>query len=407
MQDSKIEKKNLEWLLDQPQDIQYEMFKNFVDIARLHYNQLMEEELREKAGEKHSRSSNYSRWSSNPGSIRVGSEKVKVEVPRLFNKLTGKVETPEYYEKLHSMEMPGEEVLKKIILGLSQQDYEKVTRSVVDSFGLSQSSISRRFKEESSKALEEFEKRDLSNYEFLAIVIDGKYLSRDNVVIALGVTSMGVKVPLGFVQTTTENSTAVKGLLQGLIERGFSFTGGLLALLDGSKGLRKAVDEVFGEFVVVQRCQWHKRENVISYLSEKEKPVFKGKLQRAYSEPLYEEAKIRLFEIRDELKKINRSAANSLEEGLEETLTMHRLGLVEELGRSFTTTNMIESMNSLLAKHLRNVKNWVNSDMKSRWVASALLEIEIRLRRVNNYNKLYLLKSAIMAELNLEQQKVA
>ncbi len=407
MQDSKIERKNLEWLLSQPRDIQFELFSNLVEVMKLYYNQLMEDEIRSKAGEKYSRSGEFSRWSSNPGSIRIGSEKVKVDVPRLFNKLTGKTETPEYYEKLHSIDMPGEEVLKKIILGLSQHDYEKVTRSITDSFGMSQSSISRRFKEESSKALEEFEKRDLSNYEFLAIVIDGKYLSRDNVVIALGVTSMGVKVPLGFVQTTTENSTAVKGLLQGLIERGFSFTGGLLALLDGSKGLRKAVDEVFGEFVVVQRCQWHKRENVISYLSEKEKPVFKGKLQRAYSEPLYEEAKIRLFEIRDELKKINRSAANSLEEGLEETLTMHRLGLVEELGRSFTTTNMIESMNSLLAKHLRNVKNWVNSDMKSRWVASALLEIEIRLRRVNNYNKLYLLKSAIMAELNLEQQKVA
>lgn len=255
MQDSKIEKKNLEWLLEQPQDIQYEMFKNFVDIARLHYNQLLEEELREKAGEKYSRSDNYSRWSSNPGSIRVGSEKVKVEVPRLFNKLTGKTETPEYYEKLHRMDMPNEEVLKKVILGLSQGDYEKVTRSVVDSFGLSQSSISRRFIEESSKALEEFENRDLSKHEFLALVIDGKYLSRDNVVIALGVTTTGLKLPLGFVQTTTENSMAVKGLLQNLIERGFSFTGGLLALLDGSKGLRKAVDEVFGEFVVVQRCQ--------------------------------------------------------------------------------------------------------------------------------------------------------
>lgn len=407
MQDNKIEKKNLEWLLSQPRDMQLELFSNLVEVMKLYYNQLMEDEIRSKAGERYSRSGEFSRWSSNPGSIRIGSEKVKVDVPRLFNKLTGKTETPEYYEKLHSIEMPSEEVLKKIILGLSQCDYEKVTRSLTDSFGLSQSSISRRFIEESSKALEEFEKRDLSNYEFLAIVIDGKYLSRDNVVIALGVTSMGVKVPLGFVQTTTENSTAVKGLLQGLIERGFSFTGGLLALLDGSKGLRKAVDEVFGEFVIVQRCQWHKRENVISYLSEKEKPVFKGKLQRAYSEPLYEEAKIRLFEIRDELKKINRSAANSLEEGLEETLTMHRLGLVEELGRSFTTTNMIESLNSQLARYLRNVKNWNNSEMKSRWVAAALLEIETRLRRVNNYNKLYLLKSAIKAELNLDQQKVA
>lgn len=153
--------------------------------------------------------------------------------------------------------------------------------------------------------------------------------------------------------------------------------------------------------------RWHKRENVISYLSENQKAIFKGKLQRAYSEPLYEEAKIRLFEIRDELKKINLSAAKSLEEGMEDTLTMHRLGLVEELGCSFTTTNMIESLNSQLAKYLRNVKNWINSEMKSRWVATALLEIETRMRRVNNYKKLHLLQTAIKAELNLEQQKVA
>lgn len=114
-----------------------------------------------------------------------------------------------------------------------------------------------------------------------------------------------------------------------------------------------------------------------------------------------------MFAIRDELKKINLSAANSLEEGMEETLTIHRLGLLEELGRSFTTTNMIESLNSQLAKHLRNVKNWVNSEMKSRWVATALLEIETRVRRVNNHNKLHLLKTALKVELNLDQQKVA
>ena len=407
MQDSKNEKKNLEWLLDQPQDIQFELYKNFIEIAKLHYNQLIEEEMREKAGEKYSRESTHSRWSSNPGSIRIGSEKVKVDVPRLLNKATGKTETPEYYDKLHSLDMPTEEVLKKIILGLSQSDYEKVSRSITESFGLSQSSVSRRFVKESIKALEEFENRDLSKHEFLAIVIDGKYLSRDNVVIGLGITTTGVKVPLGFIQTTTENSTAVKGLLQNLIERGFRFTGGILALLDGSKGLRKAVKEVFGEFAIVQRCQWHKRENVVSYLSENQKPVIRGKLQRAYSEPDYEEAKIRLFSIRDELKKINISAANSLEEGMEETLTIHRLGLVEELGRSFTTTNVIESLNSQLAKYIRNIKYWINSEMKSRWIASALLEIETRMRRVNNYDKLHLLKTAIKSQLKLDQQKVA
>jgi transposase-like protein len=239
------------------------------------------------------------------------------------------------------------------------------------------------------------------------LIIDGKYLSKDNIVIAMGVTIKGVKVPLGFIQATTENSESVKGLLKNLINRNLEFAEGLLTITDGSKGLKKAVEEIFGRLTINQRCQWHKRENVISYLREEEKNIFRGKLQRAYDDPDYQTAKVKLFEIRDELKKINRSAANSLEEGLEETLTMHRLGLVEELGRPFRTTNLIENLNSQLVKYIRKVKRWTNSEMKSRWVAVALLEIENKMRRVNNYEKLPLLRSAIKTELNIKQQKVA
>jgi transposase-like protein len=276
-----------------------------------------------------------------------------------------------------------------------------------ESFGLSQSTVSRAFIEESEKALKAFEERDLGAYDFVALILDGKYLSRENIVIALGITITGIKVPLGFIQTTTENSKAVKGLLKNLIDRGFDFTEGMLTVIDGSKGLRKATEEVFGEFNLIQRCQWHKREDVVSYLTEEQKDNFRGKLQRAYREPDYETAKSRLLEIRDELSKINRSAANSLEEGLEETLTIHKLGLVEELGRSFTTTNLIENLNSRLASYLRRIKRWVNPEMKARWIATALFEIEGRMRRVNNYKKLHLLRTAIKSELKLKQQKVA
>ena len=130
-------------------------------------------------------------------------------------------------------------------------------------------------------------------------------------------------------------------------------------------------------------------------------------LQRTYDEPDYQTAKRRLLEVRNELRKINRSAANSLDEGLEETLTIHRLGLVEILGRSFTTTNLIENLNSQMASYIRKVKRWINSDMKSRWVAVALIEIEKKMRRINHYEKLHLLRTALKAELTLKQQKVA
>jgi putative transposase len=407
MKNSEINKESLQWLINQPIEIQYEMFRNFVDIAKMHYNQLVAEELRDKAGEKYERGKRYSRWGQNPGSIRIGEEKVPVEVPRLYDKEKSQTEQVEYYQKLHSIALPEEQIIKKIIKGLSQRDYEEVTKSVTESFGLSQSTISRRFIQESSKRLKEFESRDLRRYDFIALVLDGKYLSRENIVIALGITITGLKIPIGFIQTTTENSVAVKGLLRGLIKRNFRFREGILTVIDGSKGLKKAVKEVFGEFSLTQRCQWHKREDVVSYLREEDKNVFRGKLQRAYGEPNYEDAKSRLLEIRDELKKINQSAVNSLMEGLEETLTMHKLGLIEELGRSFTTTNLIENLNSQLARYLRRVKRWVNPEMKSRWIVTALIEIEGRMRRVNNYKKLHLLRTALKTELKLKQTKAA
>jgi putative transposase len=407
MKSTKISQENLEWLLRQPIEMQYELFQNFINIAKMHYNQLVKEETEEKAGKRHSRGKPYSRWGSNPGSIRIGEEKVPVEVQRLYNKAEGQTEEVDYYRRLHTLPLPSEDVMRKVIKGLSQRDYEEVTKSVLESFGLSQSSISRRFMEESRKQLEEFEKRDLGKYDFVALVLDGKYLSKEQMVIALGVTITGVKIPLGFIQTTTENGEAVKGLLKNLIKRNFRYGNGLLTIIDGSKGLKKAIEETFGKFALIQRCQWHKRENVVSYLRVDEQEKFRRKLQRAYDEPEYTTAKRRLLEVREELKRINRSAVNSLEEGLEETLTLHRLGLVEEIGISFSTTNLIENVNSQLAKYLRKVKYWINSDMRARWVAVGLLEAERKMRRVNQYKNLHLLRTALQSELKLKQRKAA
>lgn len=402
---------NLEWYQNQSLATQISLFGNFLEVAKILANQMLEDEIKEKAGERYDREkpseSRYSRWGSNPGSIRIGEEKVKIKVPRIHDNQSLTTESPESYLKLRAIELPTESLMKKIILGLSQHDYQEVVKMGVESFGLSQSTVSKAFIEESTKALEEFEKRDLGSYDFIALVIDGKYLSKENTVIALGITTSGEKIPLGFIQTTTENSKAVKGLLKDLIKRNFKYTQGILTLIDGSKGLRKAIDETFGKYALVQRCQWHKRENVISYLSQEHQDQYRGKLQRAYSEPDYATAKSKLKEIEMELMKINRSAAKSLEEGLEETLTLHRLGLVEQLGRSFTTTNLIENLNSQLKKYIGRVKNWMNSDMRSRWMATALLQIERRMRKVNNHKKLDLLRTALKTELKIKQQKAA
>lgn len=157
----------------------------------------------------------------------------------------------------------------------------------------------------------------------------------------------------------------------------------------------KAIGKVFGKYGVIQRCQWHKKENVLSYLTEEIKDKYSNKLQRAYLEPEHEIAKSRLLEIHRELQTINRTAANSLLEGLEETLTIHKLGVREELGRSLSTTNIIESTNSRLASLLRRIKHWQNSQMIDDWIAVSLIDIEKRMKRIQNYQQLKLLELAL------------
>lgn len=384
-----------------------DLFQNISEVALRIFMQLIQEEVDNKAGKRYTHSKEgYDRYGSNPGSIQLGEERVPIQVPRLLNKQENRTESPEVYKECKQLTAPDERILKKIALGISQKDYEEVTRTLTESFGLSQSTVARKFKQKSRQILEDYDQRDLGNHDFVALFIDGKYLKREQVVIALGVTITGFKIPLAFIQSTTENSKAIKGLLTNLIQRNFNFEQGILVVSDGSTGLRKAVDEVFGKLAIKQRCQWHKRENVVNYLKEELKPVFRSRIQRAYDEPTYKEAKSALIDILNELEKINYSAANSLREGFEETLTLHRLGVNKILGQSFSTTNCIENVNSLLVKYTRKVRRWRNSDMIARWIAVALDIIEPKLKRVNKFRRLNQLRAAILEEIAKNQRKV-
>jgi transposase-like protein len=214
-------------------------------------------------------------------------------------------------------------------------------------------------------------------------------------IVCMGVTEAGYKKVLGFTQATTESARPIKEMLRNLIERGLSFEEGILCVVDGSKGLRKALDEVFGSQAEVQRCQWHKRENVVSYLPKADQSEWRKKLQRAYREPTYEAAKERLMGLHADLQQINRKAARSLQEGLEETLTLHRLGLFEELGRNLKTTNGIENLMGQVQRRIGKVKRWHHSPQRHQWMALALLEAESRMRRISGYEDLPELKKAL------------
>jgi transposase-like protein len=236
----------------------------------------------------------------------------------------------------------------------------------------------------------------------VALVLDGKVFADDTMVIALGITLGGEKVLLGFVQTGTENATACGAFLRALLERGLRVAEGLLVVIDGGKGLRRAVRDVFGDQAQVQRCVWHKRENVVAYLPKSLQPLWRARLQRAYRQPTYTLAKAELQRVHQDLRRLNEDAARSLTEGLEESLTLHRLGLTDRLGTSLSTTNGLESILALVEQRVGKVDRWTTSDQKQRWLATTLLELEPRLRRLRGYRALpqlhIALKTAVMQE---------
>ena len=341
------------------------------------------------------------------GSVYVGDQKLAIKVPRVRDR-DRNIEVPlRAYQALQEPRHADDLALRKVLRGLSCRDYACCVDAIGETFGVSASSVSRRFRRASEKKLREFQERRLESLDLSAVFLDGKTFGEDEMVIAMGVTMSGEKTILGFVQTATENEIVCAKFLQSLVERGLSFKQGVLAVIDGAKGLHRAVKKVFGDFAAIQRCQWHKRENVVSYLSKGQKETFRRKMQNAYQQPMYAAAKTALLTVRSELLTINQSAVASLDEGLEETLTLHRLGVFAELGQAFKTTNCIENVNSLLARRTDKVSRWKNSDQKHRWLASALLETEPRLNRIDGFRHLKQLRIAIQSELKISWENVA
>lgn len=226
-------------------------------------------------------------------------------------------------------------------------------------------------------------------------------------IIALGVDSEGRKRVLGFVQASTEHHQPVSDLLRGLLARGLQTRKKVLVCIDGSKGIRKAVQTVFSSRAVIQRCQWHKRENVASYLPKNEQEAFKKRLQLAYDRPTYREANNALKELEMELEQSNQNALKSLQEAQEEVLTLHRLGVFPLIGLSFKTTNCIESLNSLAKSYCRRIRRWIDSSQKQRWLAAALLDAEPGLRRVKGYSHLKTLEESMLRTCKSKSRNIS
>lgn len=382
-----------------------ELIQMLIPLGLKAVSELLQEEVEVLAGGRYRHEGGPSRWGKQAGSIYLGEEKFRIEVPRVRNAANNLELGLESYRRLQRPRSLDEGVMKKVLLGLSCGRYEETARTIPEAFGMSRSTISRRNIRASARKLEALMSRRLNQDDFVALFVDGKSFSEDGIILVIGITIEGEKRILGFVQAATEKESVMTEFFGTLIERGLDYRQGLLCVVDGSKGLLKSIRNVFNGCVLIQRCQWHKRENVAGYLPKGEQVKFRRKLQAAYEKPTYGEAEDSLAKIHRELRLLNQSAAASLEEGLEETLTLHRLGLFEKLGISFKTTNVIESIQARLGQYTDKVDYWRNSDQKQRWVAAALCDLEPRLRRVKGMKYLPELRLAIQRELGIQKQE--
>jgi putative transposase len=338
------------------------------------------------------------------GSVTLGGRRVPVQRPRV-RAADGSGELPvPAYELFSSTEVLGRLAMEKMLAGLSSRRYapvglepvgEQVTATARST---SKSAVSRKFVASTETALAELLSADLSQLDLVALMVDGVHFAETCCVVALGIDLQGNKIPLALVEGATENATLVTELLVGLRERGLDVTRPILACLDGAKALRRAVTDVFDK-PVIQRCQLHKIRNVRDRLPQRLRPGVERRMRAAYHADSALAAEALLNALARELDKTHPGAAASLREGLDETLTVLRLGVPPTLARTLRSTNAIESMISICRDSSRNVKRWRDGQMALRWCAAGMVEAGKQFRRVNGHLHLPALRTALEREV--------
>jgi len=386
-------------------DVRISVIQELIPLGLKAVAEDLQKEVKRLAGNRYSRDTDNARWGSQNGSVYLRNEKFPIRVPRVRNIRENEEVSLATYRRLQTPFDDDRDILRQLLHGLSTHKYHESSALAAEAFGISASNLSKRFKRCSAQKLKTLQERSLSGYDFVAMFIDVKRYAKDGVAVALGVTLEGQKIMLGIEQVHSENSKALGQWFDRLLERGLKFEQGLLFIVDGSKGIHKAIEQKFGHYALIQRCRWHKRENVVSYLNDTNKVVFRRRLQDAYNKTTFKEAVTELNQIHQHLEQINISAANSLREGLEETLTMHKLGLSVELARSLSTTNCIEGVMSQIAAYTDKVDYWQNSSQIQRWTATSALDIEPRLHRIRGYRFLNVLRFKLVEIITARTEK--
>jgi len=365
---------------------------------------MIDEEVEQLAGSRYAHDAERQavRWGSQEGHVIFAGRKVALERPRVRGK-DGKEVALRRYQAFQGPARMQQAVQERIIRRVSTRDYKGVLDEVCDGYGIEKSSVSRHWKAASAKQLQMLLERPLGDLDIVVMMLDGKAFHDCTLITALGVDSQGRKHVLCLWAGATENAQVCGALLDELIERGLPTNCRYLFVLDGSQALAKAVKTRFGRRALIQRCRLHKQRNIQRYLPKKDHGLLHLKLKAAWGLTDYAEARRQLEKVHDWLATINISAAASLEEGLEETLTVTRLKLPAELRKVFDNTNMIESAFSLTDDLCRNVKRWRSATMAMRWAGTVLLEAEQRFHRIKGYRSMPLLLNALTRIVDTEQ----
>lgn len=322
------------------------------------------------------------RGGSERSSIIVGGAKYPITRPRVRGE-EGEVELPTL-SKLRDQDLLDEHMKNHMLLGVSSRNYDKVVEGYSDKLGISRSSVSRAFIRASQKELDKINTGDLSSYSFVAVMVDGLEVAGRMIVVALGITADMNKIPIGLKEGDTENTQVVTDLLSTIVERGFTLhCEKILGVIDGSKALKKALYKVFGERLVLQRCWLHKYRNIKAYLPDVNHKTLLWKMKKLMGLKSLADAQKEYDSLLVWLRSISDDAASSLEEAGAELLTLHRLNLVGELRKSLSSTNLIESLISVVRTKTRNVKNWNKGG--TRWAAAAIAQHKPNMRKLRGF----------------------
>ncbi len=369
--------------------------------------ELLELDTLELCGERYQHGERaYWRHGTEETSVILGGARQRVRRPRVRGK-EGEAELRSL-SKLREQDLLDEEMKEKMLLGVSTRNYSEAIEGYKGKFGDSKSSVSRAFERASKKDLEAINHSDLSKYSFIGLVLDGLEIKGRTVIAAVGVSHELEKVPVGLIDGSSENSKVVTDLLQSLLERGFTLhCERLLCVLDGSKALSRGVRDVFGDAVLIQRCWLHKLRNLEGYLPKEKHQELHHRMNRMMNLDRHIDARAELKKLRDWLAQTSEQAANSLDEAGDELLTLHKLGIPVELRKSLDSTNIIESLFSIVRQKLHNVKNWNsrNPNRKMQWIASAILHHKKKMRKLRGVKHCDLLIRAL--GVKVDEQKIS